>query len=214
MVRTRRQSVPPARQTAAKDRSSNATAMMPVALASSNQAQGQDPKLGAQAADALARMTMELNMRAISSQAQRLEQDLRVLVKNTEKDREFRAQNEARISEIWTELLAVRTHVNEVQGGQEDASVRYERCRQETTNTIDRFRKEIRDFKTLCDNLSSQLDSLPTMADLDLMATQPLADDTRLPHLTKMNKKPSEPQVHQGTNGPSHRGHSICVPFR
>jgi hypothetical protein len=129
--------------------------------------------------DALSRMTIELNMRAINFQAQRLEHDLSLLVKSTEKDKEFRSQHKSRMDEMWKELLAVKIKVGEVQGGQVEASKRYELCRQQTNDSIEEFRRQVGGFQTLCRDLSSQLESLPTMADLDLMATQPLPDDKR-----------------------------------
>jgi hypothetical protein len=187
MARTRRQSVPPPKRTGADAGSADLLSSIPQSIASlSTHGKGAKP---CPQTDALARMTIELNMRAISSQAQRLENDLRLLVRNTEDDKEYRAKNETRISEIWTELLAVRTRVNEVHGGQEDASTRYEQCRQEADQSIRHFQEEISGFKSLCSNLSTQLDSLPTMADLDLVATQPLSDDSRLHHLARLQNE-------------------------
>jgi hypothetical protein len=187
MARTRRQSVPPPKRTGADAGSADLLSSIPQSIASlSTHGKGAKP---CPQTDALARMTIELNMRAISSQAQRLENDLRLLVRNTEDDKEYRAKNETRISEIWTELLAVRTRVNEVHGGQEDASTRYEQCRQEADQSIRHFQEEISGFKSLCSNLSTQLDSLPTMADLDLVATQPLSDNSRLHHLARLQNE-------------------------
>jgi chromosome segregation ATPase len=199
MARTRRQSVPPPKRAGASAGAADLLSSIPQSFESlSTNGKGAKP---CPQTDALARMTIELNMRAISSQAQRLENDLRLLVRNTEDDKEYRAKNETRISEIWTELLAVRTRVNEVHDGQEDASIRYEKCRQDADQSIRNFQQEISSFKSLCSNLSTQLDSLPTMADLDLVATQPLSDVSRVHHLARLQNERLESA---GVRGQSH----------
>ena len=170
--------MPPPKLRATEKKTANLAAVTSVITTADKVASAKTHSICSQT-EALSRMTIELNMRAINFQAQRLEHDLGLLVKSTEQDKEFLLQHKLRMDDIWKELLAVKIKVNEVQGGQEDASVRYERCRQETTDSIEEFRKQIGEFQTLCSDLSTQLESLPTMADLDLVATQPLPDDSR-----------------------------------
>lgn len=124
--------------------------------------------------DALTNMTIELNMRALGHQAAQLDKDLQALVRQTQEDKAYRAQHESHISEIWKEVLAVQARVSEVSGGQESIKERYEEYRRDALDSIDKFRRDMGDMKELCTSLSTQLDSLPTMADLDLVASQSL----------------------------------------
>lgn len=200
MARTRQQSVPAPKRQPDDSNAVHSVVMMPH-VSTTSKVQYVNGRVWPPT-DALARMTMELNMRAMNSQAQRLEHDISLLVKATEKDQDFRDQNEDRLKAIWKEVAAVKAHVSQMEEGQDDASLRYERYRQETTASIEEFRKEMGDFQNMCSNLSTQLDSLPTMADLDLLATQPLPGDSHSSSTEVFHQQPPRSSQRQGQTKP------------
>ncbi|KFA46998.1 hypothetical protein S40293_08983 [Stachybotrys chartarum IBT 40293] len=126
-------------------------------------------------ADALARMTLELNLRQVGLQANRLEEDIKALVQCTGEDRRFRAEHEGRLNEIWHEILAVKARMADVNGGQETlGTVREdvercqyetERCRRETARMIEHFKQEMAGFREMCYGLATQLDQLQEAAE-------------------------------------------------
>ncbi|KAH7328658.1 hypothetical protein B0I35DRAFT_473339 [Stachybotrys elegans] len=69
-------------------------------------------------ANALAWMTFELNIRSIGLQANQLEKDIKALVICTERDKEFRAENEKRLREVWREVVVVQEHLATVRSCQ------------------------------------------------------------------------------------------------
>jgi hypothetical protein len=124
-----------------------------------------NPDLLAQA-DAIVRMTYELNMRAVSAQAERLEQDMRKLVQSTGTDREFRDQHERRLQELWKEIGAVKENMSQIQGSQEDIKTDHERRCRETSDSIESFRQEILGVRELVSSVSVLLDQLPAFEEI------------------------------------------------
>uniref|UniRef100_A0A0B7JPZ5 DUF3074 domain-containing protein n=1 Tax=Bionectria ochroleuca TaxID=29856 RepID=A0A0B7JPZ5_BIOOC len=123
---------------------------------------------GPVAKDALAKMTFELSIRQVSAQTDRLQRDLQKLVHSTSQDKEFREQHEVRLQKLWQEMLAVKQHMSQVDGGQkgaEELRADFEKCQQETKSLISEFQHEIKELRELFDGLSRQLDQLPTLAD-------------------------------------------------
>ncbi|CAG9938350.1 unnamed protein product [Clonostachys rosea f. rosea IK726] len=117
---------------------------------------------------ALAKMTFELSIRQVSAQTDRLQRDLQKLVHSTSQDKEFREQHEVRLQKLWQEMLAVKQHMSQVDGGQkgaEELRADFEKCQQETKSLISEFQHEIKELRELFDGLSRQLDQLPTLAD-------------------------------------------------
>ncbi|KAK7427729.1 hypothetical protein QQZ08_005835 [Neonectria magnoliae] len=121
-------------------------------------------KLLAQA-DALAKMTFELNLRAVCSHAERLEREVRTLVSYTEHDKEFRCENESRLAAMMHEIQAVKTHVAKVENTQENVRGGLEDQQRRATEALDGFKKEISDLRRLIDGLSSQLNQFKTSDD-------------------------------------------------
>lgn len=124
----------------------------------------QGSKLAARA-EALAKMTFELNMRAVNAQTDRLSRDVQALVQSTGEDKEFREKHESRLQNLWQEILAVKHQMTNVDGeGQKQASdikADFEKCQLETKSLISEFQCEIQDLRKLVDELSKQLDELP-----------------------------------------------------
>ncbi|KAK7424862.1 hypothetical protein QQX98_000137 [Neonectria punicea] len=121
-------------------------------------------KLLAQA-DALAKMTFELNLRAVCSHAERLEREVRTLVSYTEHDKEFRRENESRLAAMMHEIQAVKTHVAKVENTQEDVRGGLEDQQRRATDVLDGFKKEMSDLRRLIDGFSSQLNQFETSDD-------------------------------------------------
>ncbi|KAK5990820.1 hypothetical protein PT974_09093 [Cladobotryum mycophilum] len=115
-------------------------------------------------ADALARMTLELNLRAVTTQADRLEKDLKALVLCTAQDKAFRESHESRLQDMWHEILAVK---NRMSGFQEESKEDYERCQRDMSHSIEQVREEMSQLKSLVDDVTATLDRLPTVAEAD-----------------------------------------------
>ncbi|KPM38920.1 hypothetical protein AK830_g7626 [Neonectria ditissima] len=124
----------------------------------------QSTKLLAQA-DALAKMTFELNLRAVCSHAERLEREVRTLVSYTEHDKEFRRENESRLAAMMHEIQTVKAHMAKVDDTQEDVKG-LETQQRQATEVLDGFKKEMSDLKGLIGGLSSQLDQFQSPGDL------------------------------------------------
>lgn len=115
-------------------------------------------------AESLAKMTFELNIRAINHQTDKLQRDVQTLVQSTVEDREFREKHEDRLKKLWQEMLAVKQHMSRIQEEQRHTTgseTDYEKCQRETLAVIDEFRNDIGDVKALIDGLSKQIDELP-----------------------------------------------------
>lgn len=125
-----------------------------------------DPGLLARA-DALAKMTVELNLRAVSAQAERLEQEIRELVACTRHDKEFRRAHEQRVTDVWREIVAVRTQTDQCMHLQADFKTEVERCRRQTDDLRQYVGREVTGLRDSIDAMASQLDSLPVFAELD-----------------------------------------------
>lgn len=134
---------------------------------------GGGARLAAQA-DALAKMTLEMNLRSVGKQADRLERELRVLVQSTARDDAFRAQHEARLQDMWKEILAVKAHLAAGGDGDGDATGHRadETCRRETQRGLDEMRREIAGVKDLVGGLAATLAGMPTPEQMQAALSQ------------------------------------------
>lgn len=163
----RRLSLPPP-EAASIEPSSSPSALTDLSSPPSNgsppcQPNSQPTKLLSRA-EVLAKMTFELNLRAVSQQTDRLQRDMQALVQSTAEDKEFRAQNETRLEKLWQEMLAVKQHMSKVEHVQTDNSqlaTDFEKCQRETQALVDEFRTEIGELKVLIVGLSKHVDELP-----------------------------------------------------
>ncbi|KOS16825.1 hypothetical protein ESCO_004752 [Escovopsis weberi] len=108
-------------------------------------------------ADAIARMTIELNLRAVAAQADRLERELKALVECTARDRAFRDKHEQRLEDMWREMLAVKQRMGEFQAR---SAADVERCRAQTARAMDLLRGEAGRLRALVDDVGGALDRL------------------------------------------------------
>lgn len=144
------------------------------ASASSSASVAAGSRLVAQA-DALAKMTLEMNLRSVSKQANRLEQELRALVRSTAQDEAFRAQHESRLQDMWKEILAVKAHAAQAdEDGRRDATrhLADEECRHETRRAMDEMRSEIAGVKELVGGLASTLAEMPSAEQMQAALSQ------------------------------------------
>lgn len=128
-------------------------------------------------AEALARMTWELNLRAVGQLADRLERDLVALAAKTEHNEAFRLENQDRIVEMKMEIRAVKEHMAKLDGGHDDVKGGLERLERETTQFVGRFSDEVRELKDGLQDVLGQLDQFATVDDVrDEMHVSSLMD--------------------------------------
>ncbi|KAL7785036.1 hypothetical protein V8C43DRAFT_325341 [Trichoderma afarasin] len=127
-------------------------------------------KLLAQA-DALARMTIEFNVRAVSAQTERLEKGLNKLMMSTKEDKEFRESHDARLQSLCKEILVVKQRMEEIQGPEWNGSGKdgLEGVKKEVDTSIELLKKEMEELKGLVGGISSTLDKLPTAAEAEAL---------------------------------------------
>lgn len=125
-------------------------------------------------AEALAKMTLEMNIRSVSKQAARLEQDLKALVQSTAHDAAFRAHHETRLQDMWKEILAVKAHAAQERETKDMAD---EACRQEMSRVMDAMRGEIAGVREMVGGLSATVAELPTAEQLQNALSQSTEGD-------------------------------------
>lgn len=133
------------------------------------------PSLLAQA-DALAKMTLEMNLRTVSRQAERLERELRGLVRKTADDAAFRAQHESRLQDMWKEILAVKAHMAQ---GRDTKDLADEACRRETRRLVEEMRGEMEGVRRLVGDLSAALSEMPSAEQMHAALSQSSDGDGR-----------------------------------
>ena len=148
-------------------------------------------------ADALAKITFELNIRTVEGQVKGLEKIVKDLVEATADDKEFRAENETKLSKLWQEMVAVQQQASRVEGQQKVTSDEFDAMQRETKDLVDSFREEVKEVReSLCEisqliaelsktgednaNRDSGYSSLNYELDLgaDLAPTQPIDHTT------------------------------------
>ncbi|KAH0526463.1 hypothetical protein TsFJ059_009778 [Trichoderma semiorbis] len=123
-------------------------------------------KLLAQA-DALARMTIEFNVRAVSAQTERLEKGLNKLMMSTKEDKAFRESHDARLQSLCKEILVVKQRMEEIQGPEWNGSGKD--GLKEVDESIELLKKEMEELKGLVGDISCTLDKLPTAAEAEAL---------------------------------------------
>ncbi|KAM3448710.1 hypothetical protein MY3296_007518 [Beauveria thailandica] len=133
-------------------------------------------RLAAQA-DALAKMTLEMNLRSVGKQADRLERDLRNLVQATARDAAFRAQHETRLQDLWKEILAVKAHLAAA-GDRDDAArgLADEACRSEARRLAEEMRGEMAGVKEMVKGLRTALSEMPSAEQMQAALSQSSVD--------------------------------------
>ncbi|KAF4988326.1 hypothetical protein FGRMN_9834 [Fusarium graminum] len=112
-------------------------------------------------AEALASMNFELSLRAVSSLANRLEQDVRMLVLRTVDDQEFRRRNEERMTTMMQEIQAVKAHMVQFEGNEPATRADIVKLQQEINNTTLGWNKQLEDAKVKVDDISSRIHQGP-----------------------------------------------------
>ncbi|EHK17498.1 uncharacterized protein TRIVIDRAFT_57363 [Trichoderma virens Gv29-8] len=153
-------------------------------------------------ADVLARMTIELNMRAVGNQAERLEKDLSTLMMRAKEDKSFRERHEARLQNIFREILAVKQRMGEIQGPEwsGNGKVDLEECKKGMDESAELFRKELGELKGMVSDISSTVDKLPTAEEAEALMRRTQASalatvGSEIQTRSKTRKPLSEPKT-------------------
>lgn len=102
-------------------------------------------------------MSFELNLRAVCALANRLEQDVRMLVSRTANDQEFRRQNEERMTKMMHEIQVVKIRMAQFDGSQPATQAGIEKLQQEMNNTTLGWNKQLDDARAKVDDISSRM---------------------------------------------------------
>lgn len=102
-------------------------------------------------------MSFELNLRAVCALANRLEQDVRMLVLRTANDQEFRRQNEERMTKMMQEIQVVKIRMAQFDGSQPATQAGIEKLQQEMNNTTLGWNKQLDDARAKVDDISSRM---------------------------------------------------------
>lgn len=121
------------------------------------------PPLLAQA-DALSRMTVELNVRALAAQAARVERELRDVVARTAHNDAFRRQHEHRLADMAREMLAVRARTDELRDARPPP---FEAVQRDLRDLRDRLMAEVDDLRAAVTAALDRMDTLPTPEQAD-----------------------------------------------
>ncbi|OAQ81872.1 hypothetical protein VFPBJ_04456 [Purpureocillium lilacinum] len=142
-------------------------------------ATGGSRKFYADAADALAKMTVELGLRAVASQAERLERELKDVVAATAQDAAFRREHERRLADMTREVLAVRARFDEVpkSSSSTDVEVLLERGRREAAKFREQLRREMGDLRAQINAVAFQLNTFPSPAEAEAILASGAAGD-------------------------------------
>ncbi|PHH60046.1 hypothetical protein CDD81_2175 [Ophiocordyceps australis] len=126
-------------------------------------------------AEALAKMTLELNLRSVSVLAHGLEKEVQQLVAVTNDNSQFRQRHEQRIAQVWREILAVKASIAEHGLGsvaaRESAHTLHhlgaleQRCKDDATTLRNDLTTEIAQLKGLFDNMAAKLHHLSSALD-------------------------------------------------
>ncbi|TQV96855.1 hypothetical protein V2A60_000510 [Cordyceps javanica] len=147
-------------------------------------------RLAAQA-DALAKMTLEINLRSVSKQADRLEREMQALVQGTKHDAAFRAQHEARLQDMWKEILAVKAHAAQDRDTKHLAD---EECRKETRRIMDEMRAEIASVRDVVGGLAATLAEMPSAEQMQAALSQSSEGDPGSQQ--QQQQQSSKPSIH------------------
>ncbi|KAH6608682.1 hypothetical protein Trco_002028 [Trichoderma cornu-damae] len=144
-------------------------------------------------ADALARMTIELNVRAVSAQTERLEKSLSALMTCTQEDKAFRESHDARLQRMRQEILVVKQRMEEIQGPEWGANGKMGpgSRKKDVDESIEQLRKEVGELRGLVGDISSTLDKLPTAAEAEALMSR-----VRLPACTAKGRRPGSARSH------------------
>ncbi|PHH68598.1 hypothetical protein CDD82_419 [Ophiocordyceps australis] len=121
-------------------------------------------------ADALAKMTLELNLRSLSVLAHGLEKEVQQLVAVTNDNSQFRQRHEQRITDLWREITTVKASVAdhglasvaapETAHSLDDLCALEQRCKDEASTLRSDLTTEIVHLRGLFDSMAAKLHNL------------------------------------------------------
>ncbi|RGP65683.1 hypothetical protein FLONG3_9186 [Fusarium longipes] len=105
-------------------------------------------------AEALATMSIEVNLRSLSTLAYSLQEDVRKLVHCTSDDQNFRRENEERMIKMMYEVQTVKAYMAPLQGLPPATRADIERVQQEMRETATIWHKQIESIEAKLDAIS------------------------------------------------------------
>ncbi|KAL7925092.1 hypothetical protein ACQKWADRAFT_310680 [Trichoderma austrokoningii] len=152
-------------------------------------------------AEALARMTIELNVRTMATQTAGLEKALRALMMRRKEDKEFLDNNNARVQRMVQEMQVVKQRMEEIQspGWKGKGSNDLEQCKKDMHDIIGELKrdmkKEMSDLKGRVGDLSDTLDKLPTVEEAKALISRTRVARSTVKKSGKVKVKPDDRAV-------------------
>ncbi|RGP59328.1 hypothetical protein FSPOR_11414 [Fusarium sporotrichioides] len=159
----------------------------------SNHADGEGAKLLKQA-EALATMSVEVNLRALSTLAHKLQDDVKKLVLRTSDDQDFRRENEERMTRIMYEVHTVKSFMATLQGQPPATRADIDKVQQEMRETSTKWHKQIEDMEVKLDALSAGMKQPSKPAVTKTANLDPITPDTTSRETRAMTKAKTELQ--------------------
>ncbi|UZP33420.1 hypothetical protein NXS19_001236 [Fusarium pseudograminearum] len=120
-------------------------------------------------AETLATMSVEVNLRALSTLAYKLQDDVKRLVLRTSDDQGFRRESEERLTRIMYEVQTVKAFMAPLQGLPPATRADIDRLQQEMRETSTKWHKQIEDVEVKLDALSEGMKQPPSQLETRAM---------------------------------------------
>ncbi|KAG8675106.1 hypothetical protein FPOAC1_001083 [Fusarium poae] len=165
-------------------------------------ADGEGAKLLKQA-EALANMSVEVNLRALSTLAYKLQDDVKKLVLQTSDDQEFRRKNEERMTRIMYEIQTVKSFMAPLQGQPPATRADIERLQQKMRETSTRWHNRVEDMEVKLDTFLKGTRQPPRPVVTKTTNPDPITPDTmgretRAMEKAKAHVQPNIPKQQSG----------------
>ncbi|KAF0643677.1 hypothetical protein FPSE5266_20066 [Fusarium pseudograminearum] len=157
------------------------TAAGSLLVSSTAQAIGHEDGEGARLlkqAETLATMSVEVNLRALSTLAYKLQDDVKRLVLRTSDDQGFRRESEERLTRIMYEVQTVKAFMAPLQGLPPATRADIDRLQQEMRETSTKWHKQIEDVEVKLDALSEGMKQPPKPVVTKAVDLEPITPDT------------------------------------
>ncbi|CAF3549876.1 hypothetical protein SNK04_001186 [Fusarium graminearum] len=145
-------------------------------------------------AETLATMSVEVNLRALSTLAYKLQDDVKRLVLRTSDDQNFRRENEERLTRIMYEVQTVKSFMAPLQGLPPATRADIDRLQQEMRETSTRWHKQIEDVEVKLDALSEGMKQPPKPVVTKAVGPEPITPDTTGKETRAMQRAKAELQ--------------------
>ncbi|KAL6919829.1 hypothetical protein ACHAP8_009008 [Fusarium lateritium] len=145
-------------------------------------------------AEALANMSVEVNLRALSTLAYKLQDDVKKLVLRTSEDQDFRRKNEERLTRIMYEIQTVKSFMAPLQGQPPATRADIDRLQQEMRETSSKWHNQVEDIEVKMDAFSKGTRQPPRPVVTKTANPDPITPDTTGRETRAMKKAKAEAQ--------------------